>query len=821
MKKFILMLLTAVMVVSLAAVSAQADGGLSVKIESTQSELTPSGTKETTITVKLINSSQQKIGSVEFTLDKAGLTQNTDNSTAIQCKSQFPGMGSGPSFDGTSFSAFAGDKPCEEQEVTLLEITYQVEKTTPLNKTLSLSSIKVGDETGGDPLSCNTTASATYTIKHSTEDDHSYPEQPTRTDPDTCTTAETKHFVCQADGCDQEKTETGADTVKHDWSGDIDWSEWDKTKATSPETGFTAKLKCKNCEQQITTTATVKKVNTPEKCTEDGNDTYTAHANFKTVAEVSSQPGSETLPDKDYEQPYVVTIPKKGHDWQEPVVTWASHNVTNVKITCKNGCEEYGSGKDLSIPDDVKVSFKEVPPTCTTEGSKAYTADITAPDNGKGERKTFTSQDTDGKETIPATGHTLDEDSVKFTWPELKDKGTPPEVTVTARCSAEGCLEPDLKLSDGTNKVTAKAKTTGGVKGDDKDPTYLEGGQYTFEATATFKKGPDAETFEDKTEQHTYTVDPLPAPTTAPTVAEDKVSEPETAKSVVAESVQAAVQSALTNKKAPEGMDSELYEAIEKAGEGGAGDPMTITTTLEVTDKDSDVPDSAPALKPETGELAKYYDIDIKVQITGHDGTDTTGYIHKVDDEITFKLPKAGAGPIYYVSRYHQDEGWKKLPTRIVGDDLVFSSDRFSPYAIVSSADIADATVSPDPIPDQTYTGKAIEPKIEVYINGDTKLTAGTDYELVYADNTEVGEAAITIKALEGNTHGLTAGTTKELTFQIVKAPAAGGGSGSTSAPGTVVPATGDETPLTLYAALLTPSAAALTFVLARRRRQK
>ena len=67
-------------------------------------------------------------------------------------------------------------------------------------------------------------------------------------------------------------------------------------------------------------------------------------------------------------------------------------------------------------------------------------------------------------------------------------------------------------------------------------------------------------------------------------------------------------------------------------------------------------------------------------------------------------------------------------------------------------------TVSDTPIPDQTYTGSAITPAIDI----ETTLTLDTDYTIEYSDNTNVGTATVTITGI-GNYGG-----TIERTFTIV-----------------------------------------------------
>ena len=82
----------------------------------------------------------------------------------------------------------------------------------------------------------------------------------------------------------------------------------------------------------------------------------------------------------------------------------------------------------------------------------------------------------------------------------------------------------------------------------------------------------------------------------------------------------------------------------------------------------------------------------------------------------------------------------------------------------------AVSTLTVADIADKTFTGYAIEPVVTV-TDGETPLT-GTDYSVSYADNTNVGEATVTVKGLADA--GAVAATkylgTKDKTFQIVKA---------------------------------------------------
>lgn len=220
--------------------------------------------------------------------------------------------------------------------------------------------------------------------------------------------------------------------------------------------------------------------------------------------------------------------------------------------------------------------------------------------------------------------------------------------------------------------------------------------------------------------------------------------------------------------------------------------------------------------------------------------------------------PLQPAGRIVYVVRSHEGKQ-ERLASTVENGVIRFATDQFSEFAIMSSNDLAYATV--DPIPNQTWTGLERMPKVRVTITGpagEETLEEGTDYDLIYTDNVEAGTATVTIKGKNDFD-----GTSTTVTFRIVKAeaeaitpPADPGstadGSGSTADdpgntadssgsvtddsgstadgfgnttddPGSVTsfPATGDETPLTLYTWLLVLSAGGLAAILFRREKQQ
>lgn len=80
----------------------------------------------------------------------------------------------------------------------------------------------------------------------------------------------------------------------------------------------------------------------------------------------------------------------------------------------------------------------------------------------------------------------------------------------------------------------------------------------------------------------------------------------------------------------------------------------------------------------------------------------------------------------------------------------------------IAKANLSGVTIAN--IADQTYTGKAVEPAVTVTFNGETVDAA--EYTVGYSNNTNVGEATVTLTATGIN---FTAGTTATKTFQIVR----------------------------------------------------
>lgn len=85
-------------------------------------------------------------------------------------------------------------------------------------------------------------------------------------------------------------------------------------------------------------------------------------------------------------------------------------------------------------------------------------------------------------------------------------------------------------------------------------------------------------------------------------------------------------------------------------------------------------------------------------------------------------------------------------------------------WVVVSyTKNLQDAWI--EAIADQTYAGEAITPTVTVK-DGETTLTLNTDYTVAYSNNTNAGEATVTITAVAGSNYSGTASKT----FNIVKA---------------------------------------------------
>ncbi len=127
--------------------------------------------------------------------------------------------------------------------------------------------------------------------------------------------------------------------------------------------------------------------------------------------------------------------------------------------------------------------------------------------------------------------------------------------------------------------------------------------------------------------------------------------------------------------------------------------------------------------------------------------------------KVTVKLDgttlKAGAD---YTLTYRNNTEVGTATVNIIGTGA-YAGTKTTTFRIVA-ANLSGATVAA--IPDQTYTGSALEPAISVTL-GDKTLVAGTDYTVAFKNNTNEGTATVTVTG-KGNYSG-----TKTASFKIVK----------------------------------------------------
>lgn len=157
----------------------------------------------------------------------------------------------------------------------------------------------------------------------------------------------------------------------------------------------------------------------------------------------------------------------------------------------------------------------------------------------------------------------------------------------------------------------------------------------------------------------------------------------------------------------------------------------------------------------------------VRISITEHDVTvsaESTLFTY-TGDEIKAPLTVTLDGKILtpktdYVVSYQQNinAGIAYADVTPAGNQN-FVPTRF--FYTIASRDLYEATI--EDVPDQLYTGKEVEPKVLVTYNGKT-LKEGTDYNLGYQDNVEIGTAKVIIRGM-WNFHNI---ITKE--FEIKQA---------------------------------------------------
>ena len=135
----------------------------------------------------------------------------------------------------------------------------------------------------------------------------------------------------------------------------------------------------------------------------------------------------------------------------------------------------------------------------------------------------------------------------------------------------------------------------------------------------------------------------------------------------------------------------------------------------------------------------------------GYDGT-TDCTISRSDFEITDGVVSGDTVSISSVEAYYDSASVGTNKTVTVEFTLGQSNAR-NTYTVrdmkltgeITAKNIRDNDVTVDTIPNQSYTGSAIEPTVTVRQNNRT-LTLNTDYTVSYSNNTKAGTATVTIK---------------------------------------------------------------------------
>ncbi len=574
--------------------------------------------------------------------------------------------------------------------------------------------------------------------------------------------------------------------------------DWENATYNTPVwTGYTAAtatLTCaRNTEEScvLTVNGDISSEETkPASCTATGTKVYTATFDF------SARTNGVVTTKTDTKEEGLSAL---GHQWAAaPVFKWTGSTSTDVNATATMACTRSGCDKGYDktpLPMNVTVAQKSVttPAKCDADGTAVYTATASHPEVGS---ETYTNDKEDV--VLPKLGHDFADPKVtwagdennnyqgtKVTWTCKNDSGHTKVENATVKTeTVQASYE-----SDGKTTWTASVANVTVQSPDKIDPAKFDG--TTANGGVKEKVLPML--------KPTVT-DPTTQTPTGVTVKNDDLP--------AASDIQTQVQNALQGSAS--GLDAELAAELEKQG-SNTTTGMNVATNLVVTDAQSQKPEIPGT---QSADIKKVYDIHIEVTVSGGGITgELKGRLEQITDPISFTVPKPDNGPIFRVMRYH-DGQWQSIGFTVSGSSIVFSSDRFSEFAILSSNDLKNAAI--DSIPDQTYTGSEIKPAVKVTINGGaTELKEGTDYTVEYANNTNVGTATVTIKGI-GNYTG-----SQTINFQIVEAASTSTGTGSTTSGTKTAPNTGDETPVALYAGILTLCAAGLAVIFTKRKKTR
>jgi hypothetical protein len=134
------------------------------------------------------------------------------------------------------------------------------------------------------------------------------------------------------------------------------------------------------------------------------------------------------------------------------------------------------------------------------------------------------------------------------------------------------------------------------------------------------------------------------------------------------------------------------------------------------------------------------------------------------EGEVDFFYANAEAPSSDYTTDVPTNAGNYSVKAVIAETDNYLGKEVTNTFSI-AKANLSVVTIAD--IADQTYTGQAVEPIVNVTFNGET--VDADEYTVGYSNNTNVGEATVTLTATGIN---FTAGTTATKTFQIMEANA-------------------------------------------------
>lgn len=254
-----------------------------------------------------------------------------------------------------SYSVYFFDAYAETQ-ITLDKTDVAIQEKTDTNIKVSISpkdilmedlELKVDDDTvvetnmAGDTITIVGKKAGTTALTVSVGDTSATCNITVNHVPGAAATCENPQ-ICTACG------ETLAEATGHDY-GEPEFTFSDDYASA------TAKFACKKCNKSKSVLAVITSSTREATCTEDGETVYTATA---------------TNDGKTYTDTRKVSIPARGHEYEEPVFTFSDdYTSATAKFIC-TGCEYVQTMSAV-----VTATTEE--PTCTKDGKTIYTAKIT------------------------------------------------------------------------------------------------------------------------------------------------------------------------------------------------------------------------------------------------------------------------------------------------------------------------------------------------------------------------------------------------------------------------------------------------------------